>query len=60
MQRWKFSREFELARLIKERGVSVAQASRDLNLHVNVLRKRITLQLERESLRVRRPNSSPT
>ena len=41
MQRRRFSREFKLeaVRLVKERGVSVAQASRDLDLHVNVLRK---------------------
>lgn len=36
-----FSSEFkrEAVRLIKERGVSVAQAARDLDLHENVLRK---------------------
>ena len=36
-----FSGEFkrEAVRLIKERGVSVAQAARDLDLHENVLRK---------------------
>ena len=36
-----FSRAFKLeaVRLIKDRGVSVAQASRDLGLHENVLRK---------------------
>ena len=41
MQRRKFSREFkvEAVRLIKERGVSVAQAGRDLDVHENVLRK---------------------
>ena len=41
MQRRKFSREFkvEAVRLIKERGVSAAQASRDLDVHENVLRK---------------------
>ena len=41
MQRRKFSREFkvEAVRLIKERGVSVAQAARDLGVHENVLRK---------------------
>ncbi len=41
MQRRKFSREFkiEAVRLIKERGVAVAQASRDLDVHGNVLRK---------------------
>ena len=41
MQRRKFSREFKLeaVRLVRERGVSVAQASRDLDVHQNVLRK---------------------
>jgi transposase len=41
MQRRKFGREFkiEAVRLIKDRGVSVAQASRDLEVHENVLRK---------------------
>jgi transposase len=41
MQRRKHSREFKLeaVRLIKERGVSVAQASRDLDVHQTVLRK---------------------
>ena len=41
MQRRKFGREFkiEAVRLIKERGVAVAQASRDLDVHENVLRK---------------------
>ena len=41
MERRKFTREFKLeaVRLIKERGVSVAQASRDLDVHANVLRE---------------------
>jgi transposase len=41
MQRRKFSREFkvEAVRLVRERGVSAAQAARDLDLHENVLRK---------------------
>ena len=41
MQRRKFTREFkvEAARLVRERGVSTVQASRDLDVHVNVLRK---------------------
>jgi len=41
MGRRKFTREFKLEaiRLIKERGVSVAQASRDLDVHATVLRK---------------------
>ena len=36
-----FSREFkvEAVPLIKDRGVSIAQASRDLDVHENVLRK---------------------
>ena len=39
--RRQFRREFKLeaVRLVKERGVSVAQASRDLEVHENVLRK---------------------
>jgi transposase len=39
--RRQFSREFKLeaVRLVKERGVSVVQAARDLGLHENVLRK---------------------
>lgn len=41
MQGRKFSREFKLeaVRLVKDRGVAVAQAARDLDLHENVLRK---------------------
>ena len=41
MGRRRFGREFkiEAVRLIKERGVSVAQAARDLDIHENVLRK---------------------
>ncbi|MCO5086540.1 MAG: IS3 family transposase [Methylobacteriaceae bacterium] len=41
MARRVFSREFkvEAVRLVRERGVSVAQASRDLDVHENVLRK---------------------
>ncbi|GAU83420.1 mobile element protein [Bosea sp. BIWAKO-01] len=41
MQRRRFGREFkiEAVRLIRERGVSVAQAVRDLGVHENVLRK---------------------
>ena len=40
MQRRKFNKEFkiEAARLVRDRGVSVAQAARDLDVHVNVLR----------------------
>jgi len=41
MGRRTFSREFKLEaiRLVRERGVSVAQASRDLDVHPNVVRK---------------------
>ncbi len=41
MVRRRFSREFkqEAVRLVRERGVSVAQAARDLNVHENQLRK---------------------
>ena len=41
MGRRQFSREFKLEaiRLVKERGVSVAQASRDLDIGENVLRR---------------------
>lgn len=41
MERRKFGREFkiEAVRLVKDRGVSVAQESRDLDVHENVLRK---------------------
>ena len=41
MQRRKFSREFKLeaVRMVRERGVTIAQASRDLDVHANVLRK---------------------
>ena len=41
MGRRSFSREFKLEaiKLVRERGVSVAQASRDLDVHENVLRK---------------------
>ena len=41
MERRKFSREFKLeaVRLVRDRGVAVAQAARDLDLQVNVLRK---------------------
>ena len=41
MARRSFSREFKLeaVRLVEERGVSVAQAARDLDIHDNVLRR---------------------
>ena len=39
--RRQFSREFkiEAVKLVKDRGVAVAQAARDLDVHENVLRK---------------------
>ncbi len=41
MRRRRFSREFKVegVKLVRERGVSVAQAARDLDVHENVLRK---------------------
>jgi transposase len=41
MQRKKFSREFKLeaVNLVRERGVSIAQASRDLEINHNMLRR---------------------
>jgi transposase len=41
MQRRRFGREFkvEAVKLVRDRGVSVAQAARDLDVHENVLRK---------------------
>ena len=41
MERRKFSREFKLeaVKLVADRGVGFAEAARDLDLHVNVLRK---------------------
>ena len=41
MARRIFSREFkvEAVRLIRDRGVSVAQAARDLDIHENMLRR---------------------
>lgn len=40
MQRRKFSREFKLeaVNLVRERGVTVAQAARDLDIHYSMLR----------------------
>ena len=45
MRRRQFGREFkiEAVRLIKDRGVSVTQASRDLDVHENQLRKWVKL-----------------
>jgi transposase len=41
MQRRRFTREFkvEAVKLVRDRGVSAAQAARDLDVHENVLRK---------------------
>lgn len=41
MQRRIFSREYKLeaVKLVRERGVTVAHAARDLDVHENVLRK---------------------
>ena len=41
MERRRFTREFEVeaVKLVRERGVAVVQAARDLNVHENVLRK---------------------
>ncbi len=41
MRRRKFTREFkvEAVKLVNYRGVSVAQAARDLDVHENVMRK---------------------
>ena len=49
-----FSREFKLeaVRLVRERGVSVAQAARDLDLHQNMLRNRGRPREARDSAEV--------
>ena len=41
MERRRFGREFKLeaVKLVRERGVSVAQVARDLDVHQNMLRK---------------------
>ena len=41
MQRKKFSREFKLeaVNLVRERGVSIAQSARDLDINHNMLRR---------------------
>jgi len=45
MTRRRFSREFKLeaVRLVREQGITVAEAARDLDLHENVLRKWVRL-----------------
>lgn len=46
--RRRFSREFkvEAVKLVRERGVTIAQAARDLDVHVNVLRTWVREQHE--------------
>jgi transposase len=41
MERKRYAREFKLeaVKLVKDRGVTVAQAARDLGVHANVLRE---------------------
>ena len=48
MERRKFTREFKLeaVRLIKERGVSYAQASHDLSVHQSQLRSWVKAQAD--------------
>ena len=48
MERRKFTREFKLeaVRLIKERGVSYAQASQDLGVHQSQLRSWVKAQAD--------------
>jgi transposase-like protein len=60
MERRKFTREFKLeaVRLIKERGVSYAQASQDLGVHTSQLRdcwRATTFTRLRRNLRRRYP-----
>ena len=56
MQRRKFSREFKLeaVKLVRDRGVPVAQAARDLDVHGNVLRKWVREARDRSALGVSR------
>ena len=56
-RRRKFSREFKLeaVRLVKDRGVAVAQAARDLDLHENVLRKWVREFVGRSAACLSRP-----
>ena len=46
MQRRKFRREFKLeaVRLVKKRGVAVAQAARDIDLHKSVLLNQVIVR----------------
>ena len=53
MERRKFTREFKLeaVRLIKDRGVSYAQASQDLDVHTSQLRDWVKKFCRRSSSR---------
>ncbi len=54
MTRRSFSREFkrEAVHLVTQRGVSLAQAARDLDLHATVLRREVAkLKVERDILK---------
>jgi transposase-like protein len=55
MERRRFTREFkvEAVKLVRERGVSVRQAARDLNVHENVLRKWMKSSAPIRSMRFR-------
>ena len=59
MERRKFTREFKLeaVRLIKERGVSYAQASQDLSVHQSQLRSWVKALGGRSAAGVSRPRS---
>jgi transposase-like protein len=52
MERRKFTREFKLeaVRLIKDRGVSYAQAERDLSVHQSQLRNWVKAVFRRANL----------
>ena len=56
MLRRKFSREFKLeaVKLVRDWGVAVAQAARDLDVHENVLRKWVREARGRSALGVSR------
>ena len=51
MDRRRFSREFKLeaVKQVRERGAAVAQAARDLDLHMNVSRKWVRNRAARAS-----------
>ena len=50
MERRKFTREFKLeaVRLIRDRGVSYAQASQDLGVHASQLRHKFNIDTRRK------------